>query len=190
MSPNGALLEWVDCLRSLRGNGHVLVPGGGHFAEQVRIAQRRWHFSDATSHHMAVLAMQQYALLLADLLPGSVLADGLEALREQSGQKPLVICRGHGLFPQAVDGKTGWGLSSDSLGLWLAQKLGARQYLLLKSVSFGGQGLYWPPEPPDIAPGVVDEHFAELRRGFPGEVLLFGPGEADAFLSCLTQGPQ
>ena len=47
----------------------IVVCGGGEFANCVRHAQRQWHFSDVCAHEMAILAMQQTALMSQTLFP-------------------------------------------------------------------------------------------------------------------------
>ena len=51
----------------------LVVPGGGPFADAVREVDRRVGLSDDAAHWMAVLAMDQYAHLVAARLAGSVL---------------------------------------------------------------------------------------------------------------------
>jgi aspartokinase-like uncharacterized kinase len=50
----------------------VVVPGGGDFADTVRRLDRIFFLDKRVSHRMAVLAMDQYGLLLSDLSAGSV----------------------------------------------------------------------------------------------------------------------
>ena len=69
-----------DALRALcttlgeLGERHPLlvVPGGAWFADAVRDADRRFGLRAATSHHMAILGMEQFGWLLSDLIPGAV----------------------------------------------------------------------------------------------------------------------
>src|SRR5215510_3527159 len=49
----------------------VVVPGGGSFADEVRRTDRRVRLGDSAAHWMAILAMDQYAYLLARLAPGA-----------------------------------------------------------------------------------------------------------------------
>src|SRR5688500_9035310 len=63
------LSAWLAALAEVGAGQVVIVPGGGPFADQVRSAQQRWDFDDATAHRMAVLAMEQYGLMLAGLEP-------------------------------------------------------------------------------------------------------------------------
>ncbi|MDM7935423.1 MAG: uridylate kinase [Methanothrix sp.] len=48
------------------GYSFLVVPGGGPMADLVREIQGRQGISDEAAHWMAILAMEQYALLLAD----------------------------------------------------------------------------------------------------------------------------
>ncbi|NOQ80951.1 MAG: delta 1-pyrroline-5-carboxylate synthetase [Methylophaga sp.] len=108
----------------------VIVPGGGPFADQVRAAQKTHHFNDATAHHMAILAMKQYGLLL------SVLEPRCQPCR--TGEIPSsafsVWLPDDELLTEASLTKN-WDISSDSIALWLASKLGAKQLLLIKHAS-------------------------------------------------------
>ena len=59
--------------RQARRHFLVVVPGGGSFADEVRRADRRFALGESAAHWMAILAMDQYGHLLADLAPGSML---------------------------------------------------------------------------------------------------------------------
>ena len=61
--------RWRGQPPAQRDIGSLKVAGGGVFADAVRSAQQRFTFSDAAAHAMALLAMEQYAALLADLDP-------------------------------------------------------------------------------------------------------------------------
>ena len=64
------LIDWLRALASCAGHV-VIVPGGGPFADAVRVTQHRMGFDDRTAHHIALLAMEQYGRALisfSDLL--------------------------------------------------------------------------------------------------------------------------
>ena len=64
------LQHWLSALAAYSSQQTiVLVPGGGPFADQVRTAQTLHHFNDATAHHMAILSMKQFGLLISALIP-------------------------------------------------------------------------------------------------------------------------
>lgn len=49
-----------------KGYGFLVIPGGGPMADLVRELFSRYNLSDEAAHWMAILAMEQYAYLLAD----------------------------------------------------------------------------------------------------------------------------
>ncbi|NOQ77560.1 MAG: delta 1-pyrroline-5-carboxylate synthetase [Methylococcaceae bacterium] len=108
----------------------VIVPGGGPFADQVRAAQKTHHFNDATAHHMAILAMKQYGLLLSALEPQCQPS----RTSEISSSAFSVWLPDDELLTEPSLTKN-WDISSDSIALWLARKLGAKQLLLIKHAS-------------------------------------------------------
>ena len=57
-------------VKSARSRRLVVVPGGGPFADAVRQTDTRIGLSDAAAHWMAMLAMDQYAHLLASRFGG------------------------------------------------------------------------------------------------------------------------
>ena len=85
----------VRCLYSIEQNyldrAVVIVPGGGAFADQVRSAQQRWQFDDQTAHRMAILAMQQMALLINGLKSEFYIARSVTGIREQLYNQKIVI---------------------------------------------------------------------------------------------------
>src|SRR4249919_3583175 len=51
----------------------LVVPGGGPFADAVREVDRRFDLGDEAAHWMAVLAMDQYAYVVATRLAGGAI---------------------------------------------------------------------------------------------------------------------
>ncbi len=136
----GSLLDaavMFDCLSAVGryADRVVIVPGGGMFAEQVRIAQGLCRFDDVAAHRMAILAMQQMALLMHSLQPGFAIVDKLESMRSAWQIHRVLIWS-----PQVDQLDSGgvsasWDISSDSLAAWLAGQIGADELLLVKSAS-------------------------------------------------------
>ena len=60
------LKNWLDAIAGCTGCA-VVVPGGGPFADAVRMTQPRMGFDDRAAHEMAVLAMEQYGCALTNL---------------------------------------------------------------------------------------------------------------------------
>ena len=70
-----------------RDRGLLVVPGGGASADVVRDLDERFGLQPDTAHWMAVLAMDQYGLLLADLTPGAEVARTLDEARERLARR-------------------------------------------------------------------------------------------------------
>ncbi|MGR9114578.1 MAG: amino acid kinase family protein [Gammaproteobacteria bacterium] len=125
-----------NCLASVVSQNQgriVIVPGGGSFADQVRQAQRRWSFDDSYAHRMAILAMQQMALLFNALnqqlqLSGSVadIKHGLESGHCAVWSPDIKELDSAGI-------EACWDITSDSLAAWLATELRASELILIKS---------------------------------------------------------
>lgn len=125
--------EWIDVLVTA-GLPLVIVPGGGAFAEQVRISQRSLHFSDAAAHDMAILAMDQFGIVIAECHPRLSVAASIEDFRQawNAGKVPVWLpssmTRGAEEIPRS------WDVTSDSLAAWLCEQIGAERLLLIKQV--------------------------------------------------------
>ncbi len=82
----GSLLEkgrMLDCLKYILKSDEktVVVCGGGDFANAVRKAQKKWQFNDTAAHEMAILAMQQTAIMLQNCQPEFVLESSISNIK-------------------------------------------------------------------------------------------------------------
>lgn len=162
------LWQWLDLLDKASVNEVIIiVPGGGPFADEVRHAQRLHRFSDSSAHHMALLAMAQFGLLLADIAPNS------HTFYYPEAHKPDLVS---GLYVWLPDRSLleideiehSWDISSDSLALWLSQELHADELVMIKRstvVSDSIQAL--------IQHGVLDKGFISLYQRAPIRSRLF-----------------
>jgi 5-(aminomethyl)-3-furanmethanol phosphate kinase len=159
-----------DALRALcttlgeLGQRHPLlvVPGGAWFADVVRDADRRFDLPATTSHHMAVLGMQQFGWLLSELIPGA----------ERSADVQAGAGRTTVLLPARLpldELPASWQVTSDSIAAWVASRAGAERLVLVKEVD----GLFagWPPPRGEPLPRLTVAELAALR-----------PGGVDAYL--------
>lgn len=152
----------------------VVVTGGGPFADEVRALQRRWSFPDATAHRMAIMAMEQYAHMLAGLsarlAPASSAEDIAARLREGLVPVwlPVAMTADHPDIPES------WSVTSDSLAVWLAGEIGADRVILVKSAPP-------PPGPVDAAElaarGLVDDAFARFHARVGCAAWCVGPAD-------------
>jgi 5-(aminomethyl)-3-furanmethanol phosphate kinase len=116
------------------GRRLLIVPGGGAFADQVRITQRTQGFSDDTAHWMAILAMDQVAHLIAGQLAGARLIDRREdiAAAHDAGQIPVLAP--YAWVRTADPLPHSWDITSDSIAAFIAHALGAHELVLVKPI--------------------------------------------------------
>jgi 5-(aminomethyl)-3-furanmethanol phosphate kinase len=172
LARSGSLARCLDVLATARRPA-VIVPGGGGFADAVRAEQSRIGFSDRAAHHMAILAMEQYALMLADHQPRLKPCRSIEEMRRTlaAGDPaiwlPTTLALGDPTIPQS------WDVTADSLAAWLARRLGAERLILVKSVAVS--------RPLDIAAlaadGMIDKAFTSFVAGTGLTLDWIGPGE-------------
>lgn len=158
--------------RLARTRALLVIPGGGRFADEVRRSDRRFALGGSAAHWMAILAMDQYAYLLA------ILAGHAAVVR---GRGAIVAGRLNVLAPSSWLLRTdplphSWQVTSDSIAAWVARELSAKRLILVKDVD----GLL-DRDPQHGRParlrrtvargrlrGVVDGHFARaLGRRIP-----------------------
>lgn len=155
--------SWLAAIAAARGPV-VLVPGGGPFADAVRQEQARMGYDDRAAHDMALMAMAQYGTALAATAARFVPADDLADIARATDQDQVAVWRPWPMLRDAPDVEVGWHVTSDSLSLVLAARLGARAVLLLKQVR--------------AAEDLVDAAFPAYRVRFPGEVWVAAPEDA------------
>ena len=85
------LLKWLEVLTRYGDGKIVIVPGGGIFADAVRESQKLSNSSDAVAHKMAVMAMDQYAVLMTGLNPALVTAESELEIAERGWQHRTVV---------------------------------------------------------------------------------------------------
>ena len=128
-----ALPHWLSLLAK-HGNGRVvIVPGGSVFADAVRQAQSLSGVSDGLAHELALLAMDQFGLLLAGMQPDLVTATSELEIAECGWQHRAVVWLPSQMVLADATVEQSWRVTSDSLSAWLANKLAADQLLLIKS---------------------------------------------------------
>jgi aspartokinase-like uncharacterized kinase len=159
------LKRWLAVLREATFP-LTIVPGGGVFADAVRASQRKMRFSDEAAHSMALLAMEQYALALADLEPALALVSSSEEARAAYLSGRTALWRPFETVRASRDIPASWDVTSDSLAAWFAVESRAMALLLVKSVDAEtGDGL--------VRLGLVDACFQHYARDLP--VFVSGP---------------
>jgi aspartokinase-like uncharacterized kinase len=167
-----ALRSWCARLAEC-GARHALlvVPGGGAFADAVREHDRRFGLRDETAHWMAILAMDQLGLALADLIPGAALRRDLAPARSGavSVLLPYALLRAHDPLPAS------WDVTADSIAAWVAGAAGAGRLVLVKAIANVSGAELTVDELEALAPEVVDGHLPAAVRRAGVETWVIGP---------------
>jgi aspartokinase-like uncharacterized kinase len=130
-----ALPRWLETLVKISDGQVVIVPGGGLFADVVREAQQRTNVSDAVAHVLALLAMDQFGLLMAGMNSKLVTASSELEIAERGWQHRCIVWLPSKMVLADDSVPKNWQVTSDSLSAWLTHKIGAKQLVLVKSKS-------------------------------------------------------
>lgn len=133
----------------------LVVPGGGAFADAVRVVDAQVGLAGAVAHVLALRAMDQLGVLLAELLPGA------ERLPDLESPRALALLEVEAAFAGRPDVPESWAVTSDSLAVLAAAAIGAEEAVLLKPVD--GVLAHWPSDDPGGYP-IPALTAAELRE--------------------------
>ena len=153
------LEKWLEIFVKYSDGNIILVPGGGIFANAVREAQKLTKISDACAHKIAVLAMDQFGLVLANMNPLLATAKTECEIDERTWQHRAIVWLPSHMVLADDSIAQSWDVTSDSLAAWLAKKLNATQLVLVKSDKPNESQLCLKQMTAD---GVVDEAFSEF----------------------------
>jgi len=162
LSATPGALEAVGRSLAEAGRRHrlLVVPGGGPFADAVRAFDRREGLSADAAHWMAILAMDQYAYVLVERIPGAVLVEERGAIGTALGETGVAVLAPSRWLRAADVLPHDWAATSDSAAAFVAGALDAERLVLIK------------PANGESAADVVDPHFAlVLPVGLPWSTL-------------------
>ncbi len=142
----GSLSETPKALKALClelnhvANKHsiVIVPGGGKFADVIREFDEKYNLPPALSHRLAILAMDQYGLVLSQLIPNSKTCDSLEGALQFSESKKILIFLPSKLMSKDDPFEASWDVTSDSIAAYIAFRLQALKAIFITDV----EGIY------------------------------------------------
>ncbi len=153
------LERWLGLFAKFSDGNIIIVPGGGVFADAVRDAQKVSKISDTCAHKLAVLAMDQFGLLLANMNPDLAIARTEMEIDERTWQHRCIVWLPSQMVLAEDSIPQSWDVTSDSIAAWLAEKVNAQQLVLVKSDK---------PDGPELnlrmmsETGVVDEAFSDF----------------------------
>jgi len=127
----------AELTQAARDHRLLIVPGGGPFADAVRDFERRVGLSSDAAHWMAILAMDQYAHVLAGRIQGAVLVEEPGGVVETASPgRPVVLTPSRWMRSADVLPHT-WEVTSDSIAAFVAGALDAARLILIKPTTSG-----------------------------------------------------
>lgn len=169
-----------QCLNSIERNYSdkvIIVPGGGVFADQVRIMQQQWHFDDETAHQMALLAMQQMALLFNSIKRMFIVANTVSAIKQTLQDYSVVIWSPNCQELDLAGIRENWDVSSDSLAAWLATQLKVTELIIVKSAEIPLQTSIQQMQ----EMGLLDKAFSEFTQSSSYKISLINKNKFNEY---------
>ncbi|MCJ7528631.1 MAG: uridylate kinase [Methyloceanibacter sp.] len=180
------LAGWLDAIAAAPPP-IVVVPGGGALADEVRACQSRLGFGDASAHRMALLAMDQLAWAVAGLRQGFAVGATEPELGAALERGSVAVWAPYALIAERTDIEESWRLTSDSLALWLARRIGASRCYLIKSIARKGATASAAQLARD---GVVDAAFPDMLKDSSVPTVLLGRGDHKGFAASFARTGQ
>ncbi len=138
----GALDKVCGAVATLRRRqAVVVVPGGGSLADAVRDLDRTVGLSADAAHWMAILAMDQYAHLLAERIPNGRLVEEPGAIAGTLGEGRTAVLAPSRWLRAADVLPHSWEVTSDSIAAFVAGALDAERLDLVKPTEVGMKGV-------------------------------------------------
>jgi 5-(aminomethyl)-3-furanmethanol phosphate kinase len=136
----GALLSLDDAFprfmtsinRISSDRSFLVVPGGGPFADAVRSVDERHSLDSDDAHWMAILGMDQYAMLLASRIGNSELVHRHGEIARARVRGRIPVLAPYGWLRESDPLPHSWDVTSDSIAAWIAARVGARELVLIK----------------------------------------------------------
>ena len=122
----------------------LIVPGGGPFADAVRAVDEQVGLSDDAAHWLAIRAMDQYAHVIADRMPGCALVLDLAEIEAALGASRVPVLTPSRWLRDADPLPHSWDVTSDSISAWVAGVVNARRLVLIKPSGAAGVDLVDP----------------------------------------------
>ena len=113
----------------------VVVPGGGEFADLIRVIDKRYSLPPTVAHKMAILGMDQYGELLSNLIPNSIAikTTAEAASARQSGRTAIFLPFKSMCEQDALEAS--WDVTSDSITAFISSRLHPKKLILLTDVN-------------------------------------------------------
>jgi aspartokinase-like uncharacterized kinase len=157
----GSLAETPESLKALgrvlldacKNHRIIIVPGGGRFADVVRDLDAKFSLPAEVSHRIAILAMEQYGLLLAQVFPDACSSYSFKEARMFIREGKLTIFLPSKLLLHEDPFSPSWDVTSDSIAAHIAVKLKAPKAVFVTNVD----GIYTKDPKNSTEPKLFEE---------------------------------
>ena len=112
----------------------TVVPGGGRFADVVRDFDKRFTLSNGISHRMAILGIDQFGLLLSQIIPNSCATYLLTDAKQLSEIGVVPVFLPSRLMFREDPLENSWNVTSDSIAAYVASRLHVAKVFLVTDV--------------------------------------------------------
>ena len=184
----GSLIKYEENLRELckqlnkikEKHKILIVPGGSVFTDLVRKIYMEYGLSETSAHFMAILGMDQFGFMLSDLIPESMPVFTIEKAIEAIRDHKIPILIPFKLIFELNSLPHSWKVTSDSIALFIAKLINAKNFIKLTDVD----GIYqsdpknsdekdllehvWASDLEHIK-SCIDDFFPNLVKNFEGE---------------------
>lgn len=118
------------------GKKHSLfiVPGGSKFADVARDFDKRYKLTQETSHKIAILSMDQYGIILKELIPNSFSFNQLNEYKKILKTKKIPVFLPSSYMFKKDPLENSWSVTSDSIAAHLAEELNITNLILITDV--------------------------------------------------------
>jgi len=168
------LFFWLDNIFSKpKENLCIVVPGGGEFAENIRISQKQLNFSDDIAHKMALLAMSQYGNFLTGINKNINIIKNIKRINKN---KNSFLWIPDNSSENSIELPKTWDFTSDSIALWIATFLKADKLIMVKSkkIVFNKSNI-----DAHIKDNDIDKGFKILINKYKGELIFLEKKQYD-----------
>jgi len=110
----------------------LVIPGGGPFADAVRSVDASHSLTPDDAHWMAILGMDQYAILIASRIRRADLVHRRGEVARAVARGRIPVLAPYRWLREADPLPHSWDVTSDSIAAWVAGEIGARQLILIK----------------------------------------------------------
>ncbi|MFX0082968.1 MAG: hypothetical protein ACFE94_14560 [Candidatus Hodarchaeota archaeon] len=110
----------------------ILIPGGGSFANFIRKVYSELKFTDELAHWMSIISMNYNGLELSKKFPKLEIFEDYDKLKEIG--KNFCIFLPYQFLKENDKLPHSWDVTSDSITLFLAKKIGLNECFLIKDV--------------------------------------------------------